>query len=86
MRVFARSLHIYRDAEKKYDYWFPAGQWIEVPGEIATMLVEAHPAKLFILKPGQNTPEDPVERPAQVIVDTEMPPQFDREMKSRRRK
>ncbi len=82
MRVFAKSLHIYHDAATSLDYQINGGTWAEIPAGIAQMLVEAHPAKLFILKPEQNTPDDPVtELPKQEIVTTEITAPVDREMK-----
>ena len=48
-KLYAETLHIYEDRENKRHWWIPAGEWREVPDDIAKMLVEAHPTKLRIL-------------------------------------
>ena len=75
VKLYAESLHIYEDRETKRHWWIPAGEWREVPDDIARFLVEAHPNKLKILR------DDP-----QIIRNTEvLAAPVDREMKPRRK-
>ena len=72
-KVYAKSLHIYEDRATHRHWWIPAGEWREVPDDIAEFMVTNHPEKLSIV-------ED------QTIRNTEMTAApVDREMKPRRK-
>ena len=72
-KVFAKTLHVYEDRGTHRHWWIPAGEWREVPDDIASYLIAEHPEKLSYF-------ED------QTILNTEMSAPVDREMKPRRRK
>ena len=46
MKLFAHLFHIYEDRPNKITYSLPAGEWREIPDEIANYILEAHPGKL----------------------------------------
>ena len=71
-KVYAKTLHIYEDRATHRHWWIPAGEWREMPDDIAAMQVKAHPEKLSIV-------ED------RTIRNTEMAAPVDREMKPRRK-
>ena len=71
-KVYAKSLHIYEDRATHRGWWIPAGEWREVPDDIAEFMVSNHPEKLSILD--------------QTIRNTELASApVDREMKPRRK-
>ena len=75
-RLFAKELHIYEDRENKRHWWIPAGEWREVPDDIALFLVAAHPTKLSILvEEEQKYPTTQIEAPP-----------VDRQMRAKRTK
>lgn len=74
-KVYAKSLHIYEDRATHRGWWIPAGEWREVPDDIAAYLVANHPDKLSILEDNPQT-----------IRNTEVTAApVDREMKPRRK-
>ena len=86
MRVWAKTLHIYEDAATKREYRIPAGEWREVPDEIAAYIIAAHPEKLSVLGPEQDKPdEDQFPRGTYQIVEVTASP-FNTEMKSPKRR
>lgn len=75
-RVFANASHQYTHFEGGGRvYGFNAGEWCEVPDDVADVVCAAHPEKLVRLKPGENRPvePEPVAEPAAEPV-AEKPP------------
>ena len=65
-RVYARWNHYYTHFDEKgrrTEYVFPAGEWREVPDDVARLVTTAAPEKLVILNAGEDRPPKP-EAPA----------------------
>ena len=73
-RLFAQTTHIYEDLASHRHWWIPAGEWREVPDDIAEFLVANHPKKLRILPP-----EGETFRTVEVVS-----PPIDRQMRPRK--
>ena len=73
MKLYAKSLHIYWDAENHIEYRIPAGESLEVPDHIASYLIENHPDKL-----------SRYQEPAQAFATTQVVQTEDRQMRPRR--
>lgn len=74
-KVYAKTLHIHEDRATHRHWWIPAGEWRDVPDDIAEFMVANHPDKLRILEDSPQT-----------IRNTEVSAApVDREMKPRRK-
>jgi len=88
-KVFAHRSHTYTDAGRHVDYGFPAGTFVEVPEEVAAIVLHGHPAKLCDVtneeNPGAHTCEKSgqtkPEMPAAVIQAMPSGPPADTQLK-----
>ena len=76
-RLYAHAVHYYTHfGERQQEYVLPAGEWREVPDDVADILCAVHPQKFVRLQPNENRPGE-ASLPGMASV--EGPPEPERE-------